>query len=532
MAKTPIHYRPTVLLIIDGWGVAPDSPGNAIARARIPNMSNLITSYPSTTLVSYGDAVGLRWGEMGNSEVGHLNIGAGLVFYQNIPRLSKEIKDGSFFTNEVMLKAAAQVKENKSRLHLMGLVSSGGVHSHIDHLFALMEFAKKSDIDEVVLHVFLDGRDATYNSGVVFLADVQKKADALKLKVVIATMMGRFYAMDRDNRWDRTSAAYAAIVHGAAAMLSEETPEAYLQEEYAKKVYDEQVPPVVFTKKGKPLATLTDGDALIFFNFRSDRARQLSRAISVPGFDKVDAHLDFHDLFFATMVEYEKDLPVAIVYPPISIMNPLAKVISDAGLKQYHLAETEKYAHVTFFINGGREEAFPGEERKVIPSPKVASYDEKPEMSAQLITDDLLKKILADSFDFYVVNFANPDMVAHTGNLKATIRACEVVDEQVGRIVEAVLAKNGLLVVTADHGNAEELLNLQTEDFDKEHSTNAVPLILVAKNLEGQNLGLMEGVGADLSLVPPIGILADVAPTVLKLMGLEVSPDMTGTPLI
>ncbi len=527
-----INYRPTVLIVIDGWGVAPESPGNAIARAQTPVMDRLIAQYPTTVLVSYGDAVGLRWGEMGNSEVGHLSIGAGIVFYQNLPRINRAIADESFYDNETLLRAAEHVAQTKGKLHLMGIVSSGGVHGHIDHLFALLEFCRRHRIKDVYLHGFLDGRDAVYNSGKVFVKDVLEQAEKLKIRLHVCTLSGRFYAMDRDNRWDRTSAAYQAIVHGTAREVVEEDPVTYIEAQYEKEVFDEQIPPTVFTEKGKPIGVVEDGDALLFFNFRSDRARQLTKAFAVPGLGKIEGKREFRDLFFATMVEYEKDLPVELVYPPILITEPLAKVIADNGLTQYHIAETEKYAHVTFFLNGGTEAPFPREDRKVIPSPKVKSYDEKPEMKAKEIADDVIKQIQAKKYDFIALNFANPDMVAHTGNLKASIKACEVVDTQVGRIVEAVLAHDGLVVITADHGNAEELLNLQTHDTDKEHSTNPVPLILIAKDLEGRNLGLPEGVGSDLSVVQPSGILADVAPTILHLMGVPTPPEMTGTPLI
>lgn len=532
MSVNKIKYRPTVLIVVDGWGIAADTPGNAISRAKTPVMDKLISSYPTTVLMSYGDAVGLRWGEMGNSEVGHLNIGAGLVFYQNLPRINKEISRGEFYNNPALLKAAEHVKASNGKFHIMGLVSSGGVHSHIDHLFALLEFCSRSKIKTVYLHAFMDGRDAIYNSGKVFIDDVNKKSTELGIEVKIATMSGRYFSMDRDNRWDRTSSAYAAIVRGEAGVMTDKTPLEYLEENYAKEVYDEQIPPAVFTENGKPIAILEEGDSLIFFNFRSDRARQLTKAIAVPGFDKIDKKKEYKDLFFATMVDYEKDLPVELMYPPIIITQPLAKVISDAGLKQYHIAETEKYAHVTFFINGGTEAPFPGEDRQVIPSPKVTSYDQEPEMSAKGVTDDVLKKVQADEYDFYIMNYANPDMVAHTGNLKATIKAVEATDKQIGRVVEAVLARNGMVLITADHGNAEELMNLQTNDIDKEHSTNPVPFIIVANDLEGRNLGLPEGIGKDLSLAAPAGLLADVAPTILKLMDLPIPPEMSGTPLI
>lgn len=529
--KSTPRYNPAVLIIIDGWGVAPFSEGNAIARARTPYMDSYISRYPTTTLVSYGDAVGLRWGEMGNSEVGHLNIGAGFVFYQNLPRIYKEIETGAFYQNETLLRAVAHVTRTKGVFHVMGIVSSGGVHGHIDHLYALLEFCKQQKITKIALHGFLDGRDAVYNSGISFIRDIQAKAEELGVKLMIASLSGRFYAMDRDNRWDRTAAAYNAMVYGEGVSY-EGDPSDFLEEQYDAKTYDEQITPTVFTKKQKPLAIVEDGDVVVFFNFRSDRARQITKAFVVPEFESIPQQKKFTDLFFATMVEYEKNVPVEVIYPPIMIREPLAKAIADAGLTQLHIAETEKYAHVTFFLNGGAEEPFPNEERRVITSPKVTSYDKAPDMKAKEIADQVIKAVSTGSHDVIILNFANPDMVGHTGNLKATIQACEVVDAQIGRIVEAVLAKNGLVAITADHGNAEEVLNLQTNDTDKEHSTNPVPFIVIANDLEGQNMGLPEAVGGDLSLVQPSGILADVAPTFLSLLGIQQPDSMTGAPLI
>lgn len=532
MAKITPRYKPTVLIILDGWGIAPDSPGNAITKAKTPNMTRYVGSYPTAVVGSYGDAVGLSWGEMGNSEVGHLNIGAGFVFYQNLPRINKEIASGDFFTNAVLLKSIEHVKKNKSKLDLMGLVSNGGVHAHIEHIFALLQMCKDNGLDTVYLHAILDGRDAVFNSGKVFINDVIKKAEALGIKLIIASMSGRYFAMDRDNRWDRVGQAYDAIVLGKSEHMTDQPPVVVLEQSYENKVFDEEFPPTVFTQNNKPLGIIEDNDAVIFFNYRADRAREIARAIVVPHFDKVPNKKELPNLLFVTMTEYEENLPCEVVFSPIKVVMPIAKVISEAGLTQYHIAETEKYAHVTFFINGGEEVQFPGEERKMIASPKVSSYDQAPEMKAKEIADDVIKQIQAEKYDFYVINFANPDMVAHTGNLKASIKAAEVVDKQVGRIVESVLAHNGLACITADHGNCEELLNLQTDAIDKEHSTYPVPFIIIASDLEGKTLGFPEGAGTDLSLVPASGILADVAPTVLKLMGVDIPPEMTGTPLV
>jgi 2,3-bisphosphoglycerate-independent phosphoglycerate mutase len=374
----------------------------------------------------------------------------------------------------------------------------------------------------------LDGRDTIFNTGAGFVADLEAEMKRIGVGKV-ASLAGRYYAMDRDNRWDRVEKAYRAIAEGVGETTN--NPVDAIKASYEKKVYDEEFVPTVVVKGKKPIATVTDGDAVIFFNFREDRARELTKAFVLPAFEKFPRTY-MQNLRFVMMSEYEKDLPANIAYPPDIIHECLAKVISDAGLKQFHIAETEKYAHVTFFFNGQREAPFPGEDRAIIPSPHVAKYDEKPEMSAYQITDRVLKEIRDNKYDFIVLNYANPDMVGHTGNLEATIRACEITDECIGKLTEGVLASGGVLTITADHGNAEELLNLQTAAVDKEHSTNPVPFIVVSKDLEGKSLGLPEGIGADLSLVSPTGVLADVAPSILKIMGLPQPEEMAGRPLI
>jgi len=523
-----VRPKPVVLAIIDGWGIAPASDGNSITRAKTPVINRLIMSFPATAIAAAGAEVGLYWGEMGNSEVGHLNIGAGRVYYQMGPRIDKAIADGSFFENKAYLDACAYVKEKKSRLHLMGLVSPGGVHSKEDHLFALLDLAKRQGIKDVFVHCFLDGRDTIFNTAAGFISELEAEMKRRKIGK-IATLSGRYYAMDRDNRWDRIEKAYRAMAEGAGETADD--PIKAIRASYEKKVYDEELVPTVITKGKKPVAVVADGDAIIFFNFREDRARELTKAFVLPAFEKF-ARAYMANLHFVMTSEYERDLPASIAFPPDIIHECLAKVISDGGLKQFHVAETEKYAHVTFFLNGQREAPFPGEDRAIIPSPHVAKYDEKPEMSAYQITDRILKEIRENKYDFIVLNYAGPDMVGHTGNLEATIKSCEVTDECIGKLAEAVLARGGVLAITADHGNAEELLNLQTGAIDKEHSTNTVPFIVVSKDLEGKSLGLPEGIGADLSLVSPSGVLADVAPTILKIMGLPQPEEMTGRPLI
>lgn len=530
-------------MILDGFGVAPPSDGNAITRAKLPVYNRLIRTYPSMTVRSSGDEVGLSWGEMGNSEVGHLTIGAGRVFYQTLPRINKAIESGAFFKNEAFEQAVKHVKKSGGTLQLVGLVSPGGVHSHQDHLYKLLEFAKKEKVKRVAVHAILDGRDTIRDTGKQFIEALQKKMKELGVGI-IASVSGRYFAMDRDNRWDRTEKAYAAMA-GKQGVPQAEDPKKAIEASYKEKVYDEEFLPTVIVKGGKPVAPITGGDAILCFNFREDRMRQLGKAFALPGFDKFDrgtlsvpnGHAErgeqfSKDTLCITMTEYEKDLPVKVAFPPEIVSTCLAKVVSDAKFKQFHIGETEKYAHVTFFLNGMTEEAFSGEDREIIPSPKVASYDKKPEMSAKQIADRVAKEALAGKYDFIALNFANADMVGHTGDLKATIEGLEVVDEQVGKIVDAVLSKGGIALLTADHGNAEEMTNIQTGKMDKEHSTNPVPCIIIGKNFEGQANPQIEAVGGDLSLIAPVGTLSDVAPTILKLMGLKKPKEMTGVPLI
>ncbi|MBI5729487.1 MAG: 2,3-bisphosphoglycerate-independent phosphoglycerate mutase [Candidatus Magasanikbacteria bacterium] len=525
------HYKPVVLTIFDGWGVAPASQGNAITAAKIPNFSGYLKKYPSMTLHASGSEVGLLFGEIGNSEVGHLNIGAGRIYYQSCPRVDQAIADGSFFTNRALVAAVEQVKTNKSQLHLIGMLSSGNVHASTAHLYALLEFCKKNGlVEEVFVHVILDGRDCQYNTGVQFVTELQKKIAKLKVGA-IASLSGRFYAMDRDNRWPRVEKAYRAMAEGIAEKTSTD-PVKVIEESYAGKVYDEEfVPTVIVGKSGQPITTVQSGDAAIFFNFRPDRARELTKAFVLPGFDKFERAY-IKDLYFVTMMEYEKDLPAVIAYEPVVVRNCLAEVVSKQKLKQFHVAETEKYAHVTFFLNGTVEDAFPGEDRALVPSSGVANYAEAPAMSAAGVAKEAVKAIDSGKYDLVVINFANADMVGHTGDRAATIAGVEAADQSLGEIVKHTLANDGVVVMTADHGNAEEVINLQTGEIDKEHSTNPVPMIIIGKDFAGQAGPGGDPPEGDLSLLPPVGVLADVAPTVLKLMGVDLPPEMTGTPLI
>lgn len=524
MAARP---KPAVLMVLDGFGVAADSAGNGVSRAKMPNMAKLYQTYTTMTLSASGEAVGLSWGEMGNSEVGHLAIGAGRVYYQTFPRINQSILKGEFYDNPAFLKAVEHAKANNGALHLVGLVSKGRVHAMDEHCHALLELARRQSFDRVYVHAILDGRDTLYNAGIDFITELLQKMQELGVGK-LASMSGRFFAMDRDNRWDRVEKAYNAMVLGQGETATD--PLEVLRASYAKEVYDEQFAPTVITENGAPVAMVNDNDAVIVFNFRPDRSREITKAFALPDFDQFP-RTKRQNLFVVTMAEYEAGLPVEVAFPPEKIQRCLAEIISDAGLKQLHIAETEKYAHVTFFMNGTREDPFPGEDRVIIPSPRVASYDEQPEMSAYKLTDRVIQEINSDKYDVIIMNFANPDMVAHTGNLEATIKASGVMDDCVQKIVDATLAKGGVAFLTADHGNAEEVQNLQTGDMDKEHSTNPVPFVVM-----GQNYLCQPGAGVasdgDLSLCPPVGMLADVAPTMLHVLGLPQPPEMTGQSLV
>jgi len=521
--------RPVVLMVIDGFGVAPPADGNAEVEAKMPNFKRYVESYPAMTVLASASAVGLSWGEMGNSEVGHLTIGAGRIFFQSFPRINFSIENGEFYTNKTLLSAIEHCRKTGGKLHLMGLLSSGNVHASDAHFVAMLDLCKRQKFDKVFIHAFMDGRDTIFNSGIGFIKELEEKIHEMKIGR-IATLAGRYYAMDRDNRWDRVQKAYEAMVEGKADFIAPSAVEA-VQHWYDQKVYDEQIIPTVIEKGGKPVATITSGDAVIFLNFRPDRAREITKAIALPSFEKFPRQ-ELTDLLFVSMTEYEKDLPVSVVFPPLAIDNCMAKVVSDAGMKQLHIAETEKYAHVTFFMNGMIEQEFPGEDRVIIPSPRVSTYDKAPEMSALLISERVVQEIGKGTYDLIILNFANPDMVGHTGDEKATIIACETVDKAMGMIVDAALATGGVCIVTADHGNAEEVKNLVTGEMDKEHSTNPVPLLIIGKRFEGMRAPIGDVIGGDLSMTTPVGMLADVAPTILKLMEIPQPAEMTGKSLI
>ena len=525
--KQNLRPKPVVLVVLDGWGIATPYAGNAIGLASTPNIKSYLIKYPSATLMASGEGVGLPWGEAGNSEVGHLNLGLGRILYQSLPRINKTIADHSFYSNKTLLKAIEQVKNKNSKLHLIGLVSNGCVHASLEHLQALIEMAREKQVKNFYVHAILDGRDTPFNSGLNFIQELEKSLAGTVGK--IASLHGRFYAMDRNNHWDRTAKSYDVMTKGLGE--KHESAKKAIEESYKKKIYDEEFMPTAITKNGEPIAKIEDDDSVIFFNYRPDRARQLTKTFVLPGFEKFKRE-KYLNIFFAGLVEYEANLPMEKVFSSEIIKNTLGEVLAQAGLKQLRIAETEKYAHVTYFFNGGQEKKSVGEDHILIPSPAVSSYDEKPEMSAQEITDQVVKAIEQENYDFILINFANADMVGHTGNLNATIKAVETVDKCVGRIVKSVLSKSGLLLITADHGNAEGLFNMQTGMIDKEHSANPVPLVIIGEAYEGKSLSFGDAPGGDLSLVKPQGMLSDVAPTILKIMGVQKPPEMTGRSLI
>lgn len=524
MEKIKLEKK-VVLVILDGWGVTEPSQGNAISLAKTPFFSKATSSYFATTLQASGLFVGLPWGECGNSEVGHLNLGAGKIIYQTLPLIDKAIVDGVFFKNEKLLKAIDHAKKNNSKLHLFGLVSSGGVHSSIEHLFALLKICQQKKFKNVFIHAILDGRDSPRDSALTFIKQLEQKIKELGVGK-IASLSGRYYTMDRDNHWERIEKAYQAMVEGIGASAS--NVEEAISESYKKNIFDEEFEPTIIKEKNKPIALVENNDAVIFFNFRADRARQISEAFISPEIEKFNRPKKIENLFFVGMTEYEQGLPTEVAFSPDRSENPIANIISGQGLKQMHIAETEKYAHVTYFFNGGKEKPNQNEDWVLIPSPRISSYDKKPEMSAKEITEKVVLAINSEQYNFIVINFANADMVGHTGNIEATIKAVEFLDQMLLQIVEAALKKNNAVIITADHGNAEDLLKLKTGEIDKEHSSNPVPFILIGQEWEQtenqENL--------DLSLVQPVGVLADVAPTILKIMGIPQPKEMNGNSLI
>jgi 2,3-bisphosphoglycerate-independent phosphoglycerate mutase len=549
-----LKIKPLVLLILDGFGIAPESVGNAIAEAKTPNLNNFKTNYPNSVLIAAGESVGLPANEAGNSEVGHLTIGAGRVIYQSLPKIDMSIKDGSFFENNALLSALAHVRKNNSRLHIMGLVSSGSVHSSINHFYALLQFCQKHNFSNVALHLFTDGRDAPPKDAINVVSKIESYLNNTKC-AQIATISGRYWAMDRDARWERTKKAYEAIVSSIGDQASSAVE--VIKASYERGITDEFIEPTVITVNGSPVGGVNDNDAVIFFNFRIDRPRQLTMAFVFPNFEELK-YVEFgytphgkqkakkegekatgptfkrskwpRNVCFVTMTEYQKNLPVsAIAFPPEIINGTLAESISKAGLRQLHLTESEKERMVTFYFDGLKDEKFVGEDTDIVPSPNVATYDRKPEMSVNKIVEEFKKAVLKDYYHFFVINFANPDMVAHSGNIKATIKAIEAVDKALGLLVDITLLSSGCVMVTADHGNAEELLTFPIGTFffttskgsvNTEHSNNPVPFYLIDSRFKGRT-DILEG-----------GSLADIAPTVLDIMGLPIPKLMTGKSLL
>ncbi len=502
-----------MLMILDGFGINENTDGNAVKLANTPNIDKLMKKYPTTEIYTSGLKVGLPEGQMGNSEVGHTNIGAGRIVYQELTKITKSIEDGDFFAIPEFIEAIENCKKHNSKLHILGLVSDGGVHSHIRHLYGLLEMAKRRDFENVYVHCFLDGRDTPPASGESYIMQLEEK---MKEKGVgkIASISGRYYAMDRDKRWDRVKKCYDALVNGEGNKATSAT--IAIEDSYQKEVFDEFVEPTVICNGDTPIATIQDNDSVIFFNFRPDRARQITRAIVDPDFDGFETKK--LKTYFVCFTSYDETMPnVKIAFKKEPIVNTFGEVISKNGLTQLRIAETEKYAHVTFFFNGGEEKQYPGEDRILVPSPKVATYDLQPEMSAREVTENVVKAINSEKYNAIILNYANPDMVGHTGSLPAAIKAVETIDECVGKVVEAVLAHDGTLIITADHGNCEQMIDYKTGEPHTAHTTNPVPLILVSNN---ENYKVKSGK------------LADLAPTLLEILGIEKPVEMTGESIL
>ena len=503
----------TMLMILDGFGNNSNASGNAVQIAKTPNIDELMKKNPTTQIHASGLDVGLPEEQMGNSEVGHTNIGAGRIVYQELTRIAKSIEDGDFFSLPELCAAIEHCKKNNSKLHIMGLLSDGGVHSHMRHLFAILELAKRKGFEDVYVHCFLDGRDTPPASGENYILKLEEK---MKEKQIgrIATISGRFYAMDRDKRWQRVEKAYNAIVKGEGVKST--SAEMAIESSYQKEVFDEFVEPTVICSNNKPVATVEDNDSVIFYNFRPDRAREITRAIVDKDFKEFETK-DLKNLYFVCFTQYDETMPnVEIAFKPTVLKNTFGEYISGKGLKQLRIAETEKYAHVTFFFNGGNEKQYEGEDRILVPSPKVETYDLKPEMSAYEVTENVVNAIKSQKYDAIILNYANPDMVGHTGNLDAAVKAIEAIDECVGKVVKAINEVNGVLLITADHGNAEQMIDYKTGEPHTAHTTNPVPLVLIGM----EDVKLKEGK------------LADLAPTMLDIMGLEKPEEMTGESLI
>ncbi|WP_082233424.1 2,3-bisphosphoglycerate-independent phosphoglycerate mutase [Halobacillus massiliensis] len=502
------------LIILDGYACRQEEMGNAVKQANTPNFDRYWSQFPHSQLTASGEAVGLPEGQMGNSEVGHLNIGAGRVVYQSLTRINLSIREKEFLKNDELVKAIKHASDNKQAFHIFGLLSDGGIHSHINHMYALLELAKEYGVEKVYVHGFLDGRDVDQQSAEKYITEAQEKMDELGIGE-FASLAGRYYAMDRDNRWDRVKKSYDAIAQGKGPAYRD--PLEAVRESYEKGIYDEFVEPFVLTKdNGEPVGKMEDGDTVVFYNFRPDRAIQLSRSFANEDFTNFDRGENApKNLYFVGMTQYSDTVDSKVAFAPNDLKNTVGEVLADNGLKQLRIAETEKYPHVTFFMSGGREEKFDGEERILIDSPKVATYDLKPEMSAYEVTDALLAELDAEKHNAIILNFANPDMVGHSGKLEPTIKAIEAVDECLGKVVDKIHEKGGKAIITADHGNSDEVTTLEGNPMTA-HTTNPVPVIVTDEGIE-----LREG-----------GVLGDLSPTLLQLLGVEQPEEMTGKSLI
>jgi 2,3-bisphosphoglycerate-independent phosphoglycerate mutase len=523
-----VRPRPFVVIILDGWGISLLRKGNAIFAANTPTMDTYARTYPTAAISASGIEVGLPWGEVGNSETGHRNIGAGQVQYQVLPKIDKGIADRSFFSNEALVNAFAHSKQHGSNLHLIGLASPGGVHAHINHLVALLEMASLQNMHErVYIHLITDGRDCPPQGAAEYLTIIENAIGKFAVGK-IASVTGRFFAMDRNKNWDRTQSTYDMLT-GTRRLAGAPSAKAAISQAYQQNVFDERIPPTNITRGGEPTALIQDNDAVIFFNYRPDRARQLTEAFVSPetvGFPTKK----LANLYFTTMTQYDPAIPTPYAYIEDVADYPLARVLSDVGITQFHIAETEKYAHVTYYLNVGNEQPYPGEENVLIPSSNISSFADDPHMQAGAITDRVVEELGKGTYDTYFINFANADMVGHTGNFEATIEACTFVDSCVARIHNATFAAGGMLMITADHGNAEEKISPKTNQVETDHTTNPVPLHLVAANLQRStpksDAELVE------ILTNPIGVLADIAPTILDVLHIEKPSSMTGVSLL
>ncbi len=520
--------KPLILTILDGWGLTREKKGNAIFQAKTSVIDKIERNYPAVSLQASGIAVGMPWEEAGNSEVGHLTIGAGRVIYQRMPRILLAIRNGSFFKNPALLEAANHTKKNNSCLHFMGLVSSGNIHSYIDHLYGLIELAKRENIKKIRVHVFTDGKDAPQKEGVKIVKQVQNKLKELK-DGKIATIMGRYYAMDREKNWDLIQKAYDCLTQGKGEKSYD--PIKTIKEQYEKGETDTFIEPTIIIDKEnkKPVGLIQENDSIVFFNFREDRARELTKAFVLPDFRGFSRKI-LGNICFLGMTQYEKGLPVKIAFPPVDIKNHLIEVLSKQNKKILKIAETEKYAHVTYFFNGGKEKVFPGERRILVPSKTTPHYDHHPEMSAYEITEKIIQAVNKNNFDFILVNYANPDMVGHTGNFKAAIKAAEIIDKQIENLLKLVKQDKCTLLITADHGNLEKMIDLKTGEPYPEHSQNLVPFYLLGnkyKLIKSKSDKQLEKIYNKAS-----GILCDIAPTILHLMDVPIPKEMTGHNLL